>query len=409
MLFLIITITISMSISFLCSIMEACTLSISTADIAKMSEKKPKTGKIWENFKKDIEKPISVILIINTLAHTIGAAISGAQFDKVFGSDMIAVFSLAYSFAMIQWTEILPKTLGVTYKRVIAAATAVPLKTLVIIFTPFIKLIHLLNKPFESSKSRQKSDDLIDDISVLARFASMNNKITKHQASILSGTLRLQAMCVNEIMVKKDEIKMLTTDMSLTDALIVAHIHHHTRFPLSIKERGEVIGYVNFKDIVAALQLNKENPTLIGICRPITYIEENEKLHSALTKLTKGYQHIALVQNKTGKVVGFITLEDVIEEILGEINDEYDKMPDHIFNITPKRFLIGGGTKIKTINDKVGAGIDADDSRQISEYLTTLKGEPLKNEEKVTFDKVIFTVRKTSRSQIYELILDIRE
>ncbi|HPO50162.1 MAG TPA: DUF21 domain-containing protein, partial [Spirochaetota bacterium] len=168
---LIFTIFISMAISALCSLLEACLLSLSLTDIAKISEKKIKVAKIWENFKKNIDKPIAVILIVNTLAHTIGAALSGAQFEKKFGGEWIWLFSLIYSLAMIQWTEILPKTMGVKYNRNLADIFALPLNLLVTIFKPVAFIIHLINKPFEGKKD-DRNFDALSEINTLAHFAS---------------------------------------------------------------------------------------------------------------------------------------------------------------------------------------------------------------------------------------------
>ena len=109
---LIVSIAVAMSVSFLCSVMEAALLSITPSKIALIAEKRPRIGSICRRFKEDIEKPSAVILILNTAAHTFGAAIAGAQFDKLFGSSYIWLFSLIFTVLMVQYTEILPKTLG---------------------------------------------------------------------------------------------------------------------------------------------------------------------------------------------------------------------------------------------------------------------------------------------------------
>lgn len=118
---LIVSIAVAMSVSFLCSVMEAALLSITPSKIALIAEKRPRIGSICRRFKEDIEKPIAVILILNTAAHTFGAAIAGAQFDKLFGSSYIWLFSLIFTVLMVQYTEILPKTLGVRFNRPVIA------------------------------------------------------------------------------------------------------------------------------------------------------------------------------------------------------------------------------------------------------------------------------------------------
>jgi putative hemolysin len=178
------TMLITLSISFFCSILEACLLSLSTADIAKISEKQPIVGNIWKNFRNNIQKPISVILIINTFAHTIGAAVSGTQFSDLFGVKWVAVYSVAFSLVMIQWTEIVPKTLGYRYNLLVARLTGIPMQVLVVALSPLLAVIQFLNRPFEGRKKTQNVDAL-GDINVLTRFAAINNLISKEQAKLV--------------------------------------------------------------------------------------------------------------------------------------------------------------------------------------------------------------------------------
>ncbi|HNX90530.1 MAG TPA: CNNM domain-containing protein [Candidatus Omnitrophota bacterium] len=354
----IITVLISLSVSFMCSVLEACLLSLSVTDIAKMSEKHPRVADIWKRFKENIEKPIAVVLIVNTFAHTIGAALSGSQFNMLFGAQWVAVYSIVFSLVMIQWTEIMPKTLGVRYNKFFARIIAVPLDLLVKLFTPVVMLAHFLNKPFEEKKKQSFESRALNDISVLARFANINKMITTEQKNIVEEGLKLSAKTVTDVMVPIGEIKCLTTAMSLTDALLESHIHHHTRFPLmDVDKNGEIIGYVNFKDIVGVLQFNPGMPNLRGICRPIFSVNESITLTDLLSTLIKNYQHIAVVRDNTRKITGIVTMEDIIESIVGDINDEYDILPSYLYQISERRYVAGGGLMIADLNNVVGLDI----------------------------------------------------
>ncbi|HRZ40082.1 MAG TPA: CNNM domain-containing protein, partial [Candidatus Omnitrophota bacterium] len=204
---LVLTIVITMGISFFCSLLESALLSLSLADIGRIAEKKPSAARTWENFKKHIERPIAVILIINTLSHTMGASLSGAQFEKIFGVRWIFVFAVVFSLAMIQWTEILPKTLGVRYNKTIAMLTALPLKFLIAAFTPLINIIHFLNRPFEDRKRKTIEPGPVEDITVLTHLAALKNIINKDQEMILSHTISLSDIKVKDVMVKSEEMK----------------------------------------------------------------------------------------------------------------------------------------------------------------------------------------------------------
>ncbi|MDD3089571.1 MAG: CNNM domain-containing protein, partial [Candidatus Omnitrophica bacterium] len=385
---------------------EACLLSLSLADIARISEKRPAVAQTWKIFRENIQRPITVILIINTLAHTIGAALSGAKFDELFGTKWVFIFSLVFSFIMIQWTEILPKTLGVRYNRNVALIAGMPLKFLITVFTPFVGLVQFLNRPFAGKKEEGKEAGAVEDISVLAKFAALQKTISVDQERILSRTVKLQRIKVSDIMVKRDEIKFLSTKMSLADALIEAHIHHHTRLPLIEGDNlDKVIGYINFKDIVSALQTNPKDPSLKGISRPVMEVRENEQLSGLLNKLTGGYQHIAVVRDDAGNISGLVTLEDVIESLVGEMQDEYDILPTYFYQIAVNRYLAGGGIKLKDLPSRGTFGLPGDE-RTLNEWFLDSLGRMPKVEDRICHSGNVFIARKVRRSNIFEVIIE---
>lgn len=406
MLYLAIVILISMSISAMCSLSEACLLSISHGDIADMTSRKPKLAAVWKIFKGNIQKPIAVILIINTIAHTTGASLSGAKYNEVFGPRWIALFSFIFSFVMIQWTEILPKTIGVKYNKKIAVIMTIPLLYLIKLFSPLIKLIQILNLPFVGKTNESNNYDAVREISVLSRFAFINNLISKDQEQIISRTIGLTKIKVKDLMIPINEIKMLHDEMSMMEALIEAHIHNHTRYPFVSKSNpNDVRGYINFKDIVSALQINPENPSLRGIARPIMTFSENDNFSVLFKKLTYNHQHIAIVKDIKGDVTGLITLEDVIEEVIGEIEDEYDVLPAYLYAITSSRYIAGGGITIGQLNERLSVNL-SDSNLSINDWIKMNYGEGQKTGNKYEYNNIQFIVRKISRSKINQIIIE---
>ena len=183
MVIIIIVMGVSLSISFLCSIMEACVLSVGNADLAVIEQKRPAVGRIWRSFKENLQKPLAVILILNTFAHTIGAVLGGAYFEMLYGEKWLLAFSVVISFIMIQWTEILPKTLGARFNRRLAPLMATPLQVLIKLLTPVIKLVLLLNRPFERLKEQGAKNSPEEEINAIARSAFLARKIGAEQAT----------------------------------------------------------------------------------------------------------------------------------------------------------------------------------------------------------------------------------
>lgn len=405
MVILIIAISFSLTISFFCSLMEACLLSISNTNIAEIAQKTPTIAKVWKKFKSNIQKPIAVILIINTLAHTIGAAISGAQFDELFGPKWIWLFSIAYSLFMIQYTEILPKTLGVRFNIFLAKTSAVPLQILIKIFGPFTSLIEFLNRPFEFKRSRD-SDSVVSEISLLARSAVFDKTLSSEQATLISKSIRLSMVKAHEVMVPKDDVLFLKDSMSLTDAFLVAHLHRHTRYPLvQGNEWDNIIGYVNFKDIVTALHVAPADASLIGICRPILFIDDDIPLHELLRKMIRDHHHIAVVRDKQQNTIGLVALEDVMESLVGEIEDEFDEPPEMIVNLSEKRWRVGGGVSMSKLRRVVSNEIP-DIPQTINELVkSNLGNQLLKDTIEVNSYGLNIKVRRVAREYVYDAII----
>lgn len=407
MVILIIAVSFSLSISFFCSLMEACLLSISNSNIAEIAQKTPNIAKVWKKFKSNIQKPIAVILIINTLAHTIGAAISGAQFDELYGPKWIWLFSIAYSLFMIQYTEILPKTLGVRFNIFLAKTSAVPLQFLIKVFGPFTALIEFFNKPFEFDRAKV-SNSVVSEISLLARSAVYDKSLSSEQATLISKSIRLSMVKSREVMVAKESVLFLSDSMSLTDAFLAAHVHRHTRYPLiQGDEWAKILGYVNFKDIVTALHIAPANATLMGICRPVLFISDDMPLHELLKKMIRDHHHIAIVNDKEQNAIGLVALEDVIESLVGEIEDEFDEPPEMIVSLSEKQWRVGGGVSMSKLRRVISDGIP-DIPQTVNELVKSNLGNQLLTDTiEVHSHGMHIKVRRVAREYVYDAILTI--
>ncbi len=408
MIVFIVTIVLSLGVSALCSLLEACVLSISHFDVAEMSLKHPRRAAIWRGFKDNIQKPVAVILIVNSLAQTLGASLSGAQFDRLFGSRWIVGYSLAFSFAMIQWTEILPKSLGVKHNRSIAKAITRPLAILTGVFSPLVRLIELLNRPFLGRPREGEGMDITKEISILSSIASNDSLISKDQERIINRTVNLAGVKAKDVMVDFPNVRFLNLDMTMLEALVEAHVHNHTRYPL-LKSKGsdEVVGYINFKDIVSAMQINPENPSLMGIARPIISVREDDLYPSVFKKITASHQHIAIVRNEEGRATGLITLETMMEEIIGELEDEYDVLPSHLYPISMTRYLAGGGASVSLIAETIGADLPEKDLNVADWAVRRCSGE-LKAGCTYEAEGLEIIVKKMSRGRVSEAIIEKR-
>ncbi|MFA5042638.1 MAG: CNNM domain-containing protein [Kiritimatiellia bacterium] len=405
---LIITIVVSMGISFLCSLSEACLLSLSMADLAALSEKKPRAGQLLKQMKEGVQKPIAAILIVNNFANIIGAAVAGAIFSDLFGSKWIGLFSFVFSLAVIQWSEYLPKTLGVLHNRFVAGIIAGPLAYMVHFLSPLVFMLERINRPFLRGAIYRSTTDALNEITLLARYASVNKLISREQVDIVARSIKLSQARVRDIMVGRGEIKFLSTAMSMAEALIEAHIHHHTRYILAQDGNLDaIVGYVNVKDIVSALQINPADPSLKGIARPVLTVNATLLVPDLLKELTRGYQHMAVVRNEQAKTVGLVTLEDVVEAIVGDLEDEYDALPGHVIPISEIRFLAGGGVSLAELKQKTRFDLP-DLPTSLNDWLCALYKNLPPIERAIPFADLVFVVRKIRRSKIHEVLVEKR-
>jgi putative hemolysin len=248
------------------------------------------------------------------------------------------------------------------------------------------------------------SDDPLREILGIAKAAAIKNKISREQEGIIVNTARLIPTKLYQIMVKRIDMKGLTANMALAEALVASHVNHHTRFPLTDNPSEEIVGYVNFKDIVNTLRINPANPSLRGICRPMISFKENDTINNMLRRLITTHQHIAL-RNAENKVTGMVTMEDILETIVGDIQDGYDRIPDYFYEISPGYFVSGGGLALKKKMRLMSGNSFPDDERTVDLWIREQLGTNIKADTTLSHDAFSFIIRKVSRSHVYEIII----
>jgi len=258
---------------------------------------------------------------------------------------------------------------------------------------------------FNSLRSVKGKHSISSEILALTQRALLDGKISPEQEQLIKRTLDLTSQTASQIMVKRDAINFLSTEMSLSEALIAAHFHNHTRFPLAKDgDIDKIIGYINFKDIVGALRLNPENPTLNGIMRPLNFVNPFMPLSKLFRVLTGGYKHIAVVRDAKGKTVGMVTLENLIETLVGELKDEYDIPADYLIQLTEHRFRVGGSTAFRRLKTRVSSALP-DWDLTMDEWIQGLCGGKIPEGYVTEFEGVEFAVRRLSRSRVFELLV----
>jgi len=320
--FIVSTLTV-LVVSFICSMSEATLLSVNNVRLETDKQKGLAYAIILSKLKSNINRPIAAILILNTIANTGGATFAGSSFSEVFGNEWMWLYSTTFTIVVLFGTEILPKVLGVTYADSIAKVLARPLTVVLKFLYPILLVTEFFSNMITGNKKRKTSYSL-EDIQTIAQVAQLENIINTHQEKIIVNTSSLKKRTVEEIMLPISKLIFLPETIQYDAYFSIAENHLHTRYPVSKTDSPQdLVGYLNLKEIA----LQKEELLSKGLekfIRPLLFVQSSMTLTALLKDFSARHNHLAIVKNDKGENIGMITLEDVVEEVVGEIKDEFD-------------------------------------------------------------------------------------
>lgn len=387
--------------------MEAALLSISPSQMAELRQKHSATGELVIALKREIDKPLAVILICNTAAHTIGAAVAGASFAELGYGKYMGAFSLVFTLLMVQYTELLPKTLGVRFNTSVMRVAARPLHIASIVLAPLIKLTKLINRPFEGRAPARPTP--AEEISALAAMARSSQVISSRQERIIKMVPSLSEKTADQVMIALEDVSFLDADMTLADAINATGNDFHTRYPLCIEgDRSRVPGYVNIKEIILAVQHGKEDMKVSDIMRPIAFANTDDSASKLLEMFAAQHCHMTIVRdNQSGKTCGLVTLEDIVEELIGDLDDEFDPLPRTFYQPGDNLWVIGGGIPLTQLARDTKLDLPRR-SESVSAWFGRELGKQVKVGDTLTWKNAVFFVRKIRRGQAWEFHLKRR-
>ncbi len=395
-------------VSHLCSLMEAAILSITPSQLAELRQKNPAIGNLAQQLKREIDKPLAVILILNTAAHTIGAAEAGASFAELGYGSYMGIFSLIFTLVMVQYTELLPKTLGVRFNTAVLRVAIRPLHVATIILAPFIKLTKLINRPFEGHAPARPTP--AEEISALAAMARSSQAISSRQERIIRMVPSLSEKSAREVMIALEDVSFLDADMSLDDAINATGNDFHTRYPLCIEgDRSRVPGYVNIKEIILAVQHGKGDMKVSDIMRPIAFADSDDSASKLLEMFAAQHCHMTIVRDvDSGKTCGLVTLEDIVEELIGDLDDEFDPLPRTFYAPGDNLWVVGGGVPLTQLARDTQLDLPRR-SESVSSWVGRELGKQVKVGDTLTWKNAVLFVRKVRRRQAWEFHLKRRK
>ena len=357
MLALTLTVLWSLVVSFCCSVAESVILTISHAQIQSLGKRRSAT--ILREFKREIDVPIAAIVAFHTVAHTVGASVSGAMFVDVFDERHLWVFSLVFTIMVLVFSEIVPKTLGVTYVVEFATPVAYVVRGLVFVLKPMIWITSLFARLLRRGTEQPVTS--LDEIRLLVAFGRNEGAVGGRVADMIEGAARLKELTAYDVMVPRSQVIFLSGERDLDENLKVIERSGHSRFPYTADGNlDKAEGVVLVKDLLFSMRRNRGEVDFASLISPSLMVPGSLPLEKLLRTFQEERRHMALVVDEYGGTQGIVTLEDVLEEIVGEIEDESDRVDPSILRRAPGVYVCRGAAETRKVFDLLGIESDTE-------------------------------------------------
>lgn len=318
---------IAVLVSFTCSLTEAALYAVPWSSIERLRRLGRPVGDLLYKMRTEVDKPIAAILTLNTVANTAGSTIAGAAFLAAFGSEHMALFALGFTVVILAFGEIVPKTLGVAYATPLAGILARPLAVTIKLLTPLLWLTSLLTRLLSPPSAGPEISE--DDICAVTSLSRQAGRIKPYEEQFIRNVLSLDQKRVYGIMTPRTVVFSLPADITVEEAYKDPRIWHFSRVPVYGEDNEDLVGFVERRTLGRCIKDGKEAVPLSEIMRPLHFVLESQTLDVLLRELLNARVHLFAVLDEYGGLAGVVSLEDVLEEILGsEILDESDNVAD---------------------------------------------------------------------------------
>ena len=318
--------TLALGVSFLCSMLEAGILSLPASQVEVLAQAGKKSGLKLKEMKANIDRPLAAILTLNTIAHTIGAAGTGAQILKIFGSQWVALGSVVITVLILVLSEIIPKSLGAANAKRLAPFTAMAIQVMIWITLPVLIPLQWISRAMGGGHHAAMTRA---EFVVTAELGGSAGVLKPAESRVIRNLLSLGRVSVHDVMTPRPVIFTLSRDVTVEDALTQHPEMRFSRIPLHNGDADDLMGHVTRHAIFKASHHDRMQHTLGTLMKPLSEVNVTDSVAATLERMTSKQEHIVAVKDEFGGTAGLITLEDCIETLLGvEIMDETDSVED---------------------------------------------------------------------------------
>jgi len=316
----------ALSLSFMCSVLEAVLLSTPMSYISMKEKQGNATASLMKRYKNNIDRPVGAILSLNTIAHTIGSAGVGAESIKVFGEEYFGIISAILTLLILVLSEIIPKTIGATYWRSLAMLSTKVIRAMIVVTYPLVLLSELITRLF-TPRSHQTSVSR-EEVSAMVDMGKDEGVFKESESKIIKSCIRLSSVKAKEIMTPSIVVEAVNQELTFKEFYDIQE-WRFSRIPIFEADKEYITGYILKDMVLKELSEDRLDGRLSGIARPILSFREEDSVYNLWERMLEKREHISIVTDEDGRMKGVVTMEDIIETMTGvEIVDEDDIVVD---------------------------------------------------------------------------------
>ena len=420
-------ILLMLALNALLAAYEMALASISRTKIAVLFQENLSGAQTALFMKDHLEGSLAVVQIGITLAAAVAAAMGGVGADDAFAPVLaswgitgklahaisITCVVLPLSFVTIVFSELVPKTYAIANKEWVVLKLSPVMRVAYAVLFPVVRvmerIVHFCTQkaPVKTQDPKTAKKAALTDLRTAAAIAASSRLFSQAEEKIVLASAQFCVRTIKEIQVPLEQVYFLSADDSIADTFLKAHLDMHTRFPVleNVQNKQSIIGYLNFKDIFSSTKTSSAHTSTRSIVRPIIKLEDDTLISTALQQLMKTKQHICLVTDD-GKITGILTLEDIFEELVGEIEDEYDFSPAYVRPFGDS-VVVSANAKMTDVFSALGLTIATErtPALTVAQWATEKLGRAAVKNEKINADGLILETRKFRREKLVEALV----
>lgn len=395
MLTLIISSLVVLLVAAFASCTEAALFSVSLPKAKAMAAAHKPGGKALLKIKENMGYPIGTIVIVNNIATIVGSIVEGVAAHEVFGDTALSIFIAIFTFCVIVFSEIVPKTLGESYAVMIAPIVAPIVLFLTQVFKPLLWLIEQTLKKLKPMHDLQKVSE--EEIKIMAAMGQKSGSIEPDETAMIRHVFKLNDITAEDMMTPLSGVETILGDLRLGEGRETILGANHSRLPVIADDGETVLGVVLTRDLIAALARDRFEATPLDYIQEAINVPMDLPADDLLPLFQKREQHLGVVIDPAGRMVGVVSLEDVIEELVGEITDEKDVRPETIKRISKTEILADEGTEVAKINHFFNTSIVYEGT--VGDYAAEKLSKRPRPGDSVTHGPLTFTVVSMTRTR----------